>query len=86
MHHIHTMKRMQIVFTQHALARMTERGVSRDEVLATIAHPIRSLNVENDRWEAQGWVERGAKRMTPSSHLRARCGGDRCYGHCHQQV
>jgi Domain of unknown function (DUF4258) len=28
---------MQITFTQHALVRMAERGITQDEVLATLA-------------------------------------------------
>jgi hypothetical protein len=54
---------MQVEFTQHALARMAERGISRDEVLSTLDHPLRTVNVENSRFEAQGWVERSQKRM-----------------------
>lgn len=54
---------MQIKFTQHALARMAERGISRNEVLSTLDHPLRTVNAENSRFEAQGWVERSQKRM-----------------------
>jgi len=54
---------MQIEFTQHALTRMAERGISRDEVLATIANPIRTLSAGNERFEAQGWIDRDTKRM-----------------------
>ncbi len=54
---------MQVEFTQHALARMAERGISRDEVLSTLDHPLRTVNAENSRFEAQGWVERSQKRM-----------------------
>lgn len=49
--------------TQHALTRMAERGISRDEVLATIANPIRMLKAENERFEAQGWINRATKRQ-----------------------
>jgi hypothetical protein len=42
---------------------MKERGISQDEVLATLAHPIRTLSAENERFEAQGWIERAAKRL-----------------------
>ena len=54
---------MQIEFTQHALARMVERGISRDEVLSTLDHPLRIVNAQNDRFEAQGWIERSQKRV-----------------------
>ena len=54
---------MQIEFTQHALTRMKERGISQDEVLATLDHPIRTLSAENERFEAQGWIERAKKRL-----------------------
>ena len=54
---------MQIEFTQHALARMVERGISRDEVLSTLDHPLRTVNAQNSRFEAQGWIERSQKRM-----------------------
>ena len=54
---------MQVEFTQHALARMAERGISQDEVLSTLDHPLRTVNAENSRFEAQGWVERSQKRM-----------------------
>jgi Domain of unknown function (DUF4258) len=54
---------MQIEFTQHALARMVERGISQDEVLATLLHPLRTVNAQNERFEAQGWIERAQKRM-----------------------
>jgi len=51
---------MQVEFTQHALSRMKERGVSRDEVLNTLAHPVRTVQAENNRFEAQGWIDRPA--------------------------
>ena len=54
---------MQIEFTQHALARMVERGISRDEVLSTLDHPLRTVNAQNSRFEVQGWIERSQKRM-----------------------
>ena len=40
-----------------------ERGISRDEVLSTLDHPLRIVNAQNDRFEAQGWIERSEKRM-----------------------
>lgn len=54
---------MQVEFTQHAVARMAERGISRDEVLSTLDHPLRTVNAESSRFEAQGWIERSQKRM-----------------------
>ncbi len=52
---------VQITFTQHALARMAERGISRDEVLSTLAHPLRTVASQNDRLETQGWIERSGQ-------------------------
>ncbi len=49
-----TLKHMQITFTQHALARMTERDISRAEVLATLAQPLRTIDAQNGRLEARG--------------------------------
>ena len=43
---------MQIEFTHHALARMVERGISRDEVLATLDRPLCIVNAQNDGFEA----------------------------------
>ena len=40
---------MQINFTQHALTRMAERGVSRDEVLDTLAHPLMTVPADRAR-------------------------------------
>jgi hypothetical protein len=54
---------MQVEFTQHALDRMVERGITTDEVLFTLEHPLRILDAQNDRFEAQGWIERTQKRM-----------------------
>jgi hypothetical protein len=54
---------MQIEFTQHALARMVERGISQDEVLATLLRPLRTESAQNERFEAQGWIERAQKRL-----------------------
>ena len=52
---------MQIEFTQHALSRMKERGISRDEVLNTLAHPLRTVEAENERLESQGWIARDVR-------------------------
>ena len=58
-----TIVAMVINFTQHALARMVERGISRSEVLATMVHPMRTVEAQNGRNEAQGWIERTGKRQ-----------------------
>ena len=42
---------------------MAERGISRDEVLSILDHSLRTVNAENSRFEAQGWIERSQKRM-----------------------
>lgn len=57
------MTTMQITFTQHALARMAERGISHAEVLATLGHPLRTIAALNGRKEAQGWVDRSGRRQ-----------------------
>lgn len=54
---------MQTTYTQHALARMAERGISKEEVEATLAHPIRTVAAHNGRTESQGWVDRAGKRQ-----------------------
>ena len=53
---------MPITFTQHALTRMVERGISQAEVLATLAQPLRTVDAQNGRKGAQGWIERTGKR------------------------
>ncbi len=58
-----TIEAMQITFTQHALARMAERGISQAEVLATLAQPLRTVDAQHGRNEAQGWIERTGKRQ-----------------------
>ena len=32
-------------------------------VLYALAHPLRTIQAENDRFEAQGWIDRARKRM-----------------------
>jgi len=58
-----TMTIMQITFTQHALARMAERGISRAEVLVALAQPLRTVRAQNGRSEAQSWIERSGQRQ-----------------------
>ena len=54
---------MQITFTQHALVRMAERGITQEEVLATLADPVRTVQAHTDLLEAQGWIDRAGKRL-----------------------
>jgi hypothetical protein len=58
-----TMTAMQITFTQHALARMAERGISQAEVMATLAQPARTIDALNGRKEAQSWIDRSGQRQ-----------------------
>lgn len=54
---------MLIDYTAHALARMTERGVSRDEVVQVIAKPLRTVEAAQGRVEFQGMLERATRPM-----------------------
>ena len=54
---------MQTTYTQHALTRMAERGISKAEVEGTLANPIRTVPANHGRTESQGWVERSGKRQ-----------------------
>lgn len=54
---------MQVTFTQHALTRMAERGISLAEVLATLTQPLRTIEAQHGRSEAQGWIERSGRRQ-----------------------
>ena len=54
---------MAVNFTQHALTRMLERCISREEVLATLAQPLMVVLAQGDRKEARGWIERSSRRM-----------------------
>ena len=31
--------------------------------MATLDHPVRTIKAQNERFEAQGWIERDAMRM-----------------------
>ena len=53
---------MQVEFTQHALARMAERGISRDEVLSILDHPLRTVNAENSRFEAGSGLDQALSK------------------------
>ena len=54
---------MQISYTQHALARMMERGISQAEVESTLADPVQTMSSQNGRIESQGWIERAGQRQ-----------------------
>jgi len=54
---------MQISYTQHALARMMERGISQAEVESTLADPVQTMSAQNGRIESQGWIERAGQRQ-----------------------
>ena len=54
---------MSISYTKHALARMAERGISKAEVEATLANPVRRINVNRGRTESQGFIERQGKQQ-----------------------
>lgn len=54
---------MQVTFTQHALTRMSERGISQADVLATLARPLRTVAAQYDRLEAQGWIVLHGRRL-----------------------
>ena len=54
---------MTISYTKHALARMAERGISKDEVEATLANPLRQINANRGRTESQGLIERNGKKQ-----------------------
>ena len=51
------------IYTQHALARMAERGISRAEVEATLAAPARTETANKGRVEFLGFIERAGKRQ-----------------------
>lgn len=52
-----------IGFTQHALIRMAERGVSRAQVIEVLLHPREKVVANADRYEARGLIERDGKTM-----------------------
>ena len=55
---------MTITYTQHAQARMVERGISQQEVEATLKNPFRQISADRGRIESQGFIERsGAKQL-----------------------
>jgi hypothetical protein len=52
-----------IEFTNHALMRMAERGVSRAEVVEVLLHPREKVIANDDRFEARGLITRNGKIM-----------------------
>lgn len=54
---------MSIRFTEHALARMAERGVSIDQVEQVLAAPLRTVFAQLGREEVQGLIEREGRPM-----------------------
>ena len=55
---------MTITYTKHALARMHERGISRNEVDATLANPTQRIAASHGRVESRGFIERaGSKQL-----------------------
>ena len=54
---------MIITYTKHALARMAERGISQEEVEATVKNPIRQIPASHGRIESQGFIERSGSKL-----------------------
>jgi hypothetical protein len=54
---------MTITYTQHALARMAERGIHQQEVEATLKNPNRQIPVDHGCIESQGLIERSGKKL-----------------------
>ena len=54
---------MTISYTKHALARMAERGISKEEVEATLANPLRRVDANRGRTESQGFIERAGNKQ-----------------------
>ena len=54
---------MTIAYTQHALARMAERGISQQEVEATLQNPIRQIPADHGRIESQDFIERSGNKQ-----------------------
>ena len=42
---------------------MVERRISQAEVMDTLAKPLRTLEAQNGRTEAHGWIQRADKRQ-----------------------
>ena len=54
---------MTVSYTKHALTRMAERGISKEEVEATLANPVRRVDANRGRTESQGFIERAGKKQ-----------------------
>lgn len=54
---------MLLRYTDHALARMADRGVSRAQVESVVGHPWRTLPAQQGREERQGLFERDGRPM-----------------------
>ena len=54
---------MLLRYTDHALARMADRGVSKAQVESVVRNPWRCLPAQQGRDEVQGLFERGSKPM-----------------------
>ncbi len=50
-------------FTQHALARMAERKVTKDEVIGVLRNPREVVTANEERFEARGLVDRDSRVM-----------------------
>lgn len=50
-------------FTDHAQARMRERGITEAQVWEAVGKPWRTLTLGDRRREFQGWVSRGERRL-----------------------
>ena len=42
---------------------MQERGIAEAEVLSVLATPILSVEAQNGRFEARGWIERNGRQL-----------------------
>lgn len=50
-------------FTQHALARMAERKVTKDEVIGVLTNPREVVTANEERFEARGLIQRDERTM-----------------------
>ena len=57
------MHTVEISYTAHALARMSERGVTRQQVETVLQSPLRVLPAEANRTEVQGMIDRTGTSM-----------------------
>ena len=45
------------------MTRVSERGISKDEVETTLAAPMRTVPADKGRLKSQGFIERAGKRQ-----------------------